>query len=370
MFAIPALLMNVISTAAVAPFGTHEFTGFGMPKQASTVAAEIDNVYNFITILSIFFFVIIVGAMLLFIMLYRRGREDGTQRIAEKTSTHNTPLEVTWTVIPLILAIAMFYVGMRGYLDLRQPPADAYTIDVTAKKWNWEFNYIDEVGQITLPDELVVPVNRPVKLNMMSMDVLHSCFIPAFRVKQDVVPGRYTYLWFTATEVGTYTLFCAEYCGTNHSNMIATVHVVPEDEFKAILAEKGNWIKNYSDEKLEWAGLRLYNTRGCTQCHSLDGSKLIGPSLKDTHDLWGENRVFTDGSEVTVDENYILDSLRNPQGNVVMNFTGAMPAQNLKLREMIAIARFIKMLNTVTDENGAVLPEPSDVQTIEEEAAE
>jgi len=356
---VTAINVTGVAAAFATPgFGDFEATGFGMPEQASTVAGEIDGVYNFITILSIVFFVLIVGAMLIFIVMFRRGSGDSV-RTAEKTSTHNTPLEVTWTVVPLLLAIAIFYVGMKGYLNLRQPPGNAYEIDVVAKRWNWEFTYTnDEAGSVTIPHELYVPVDRPIKLNMMSLDVLHSCYVPAFRVKQDVVPGRFTHLWFTATEVGSYTLFCTEYCGTDHSNMIATVHVVPQEDFESILAEKGNWIKDVPEINLKWAGAKVYSSRGCTQCHSLDGSSGIGPSFRELHELWGRNRVFADGSEAVVDENYIINSIRNPNGQIVSGYNAAMPAQNLKMREMVAVARFVKSLDTVTDESGTLMPIP------------
>ncbi|MEM7227761.1 MAG: cytochrome c oxidase subunit II [Planctomycetota bacterium] len=345
-----------------------EIRGFGMPEQASTVAAEVDFVYNFITWLSIFFFVAIVGVMLYFCVKYRRGHGDNV-RHAEQTSTHNTPLEVTWTIIPLLLAIGIFYVGMRGYLNLRTVPANAYEIDVTAKKWSWEFNYDDEAGSATTA-ALIVPVNRPVKLNMMSLDVLHSLFIPAFRVKQDIVPGRFTYHWFEATEVGEYDLFCTEYCGTGHSDMNAKVIVVEEEEFKERIKEEAEYINRYYEDKLQWAGLRIYQGRGCTQCHSLDGSEGIGPSFKQTYEMWGAERVFADGTSAIVDENYIMSSLRNPQDQVVANYAGAMPAQQFKLREMIAVARFIKSLNEVTDDAWVGLEEPADAQMSKEEAAE
>jgi cytochrome c oxidase subunit II len=249
--------------------------------------------------------------------------------------------------------IAIFYVGMEGYLNLRAAPLGSYEIDVTAMRWSWTFTHKNGCTQV---GELYVPVGRPVKLNMHSEDVLHSLYIPAFRVKQDVVPGRYTYLWFEATKPGDYDLFCTEYCGKDHSQMTARVIAMPEDEFQAKLQECADFIDKpeYAGDNLFKAGPRLYNR--CASCHTLDGKSSTGPSWKETHSLWGKERVLTDGSKVTVDENYIKESILTPQKHIVMNFTGAMPTfkGQLKEREVEAMVQFIRRLNEF-DEKGNYL---------------
>jgi cytochrome c oxidase subunit 2 len=318
-----------------------------MPESASTNSASVDPVYDFITWLCIFFFVLIVVVMGIFMVKYRRV--EG--RSAEVTATHNTPLELTWTIVPLILVIAIFYVGMKGYIDLRHPPENSYVVRVSAAKWTWTFSHDNGA---TMPSELLVPVNEPVKLVMTSQDLLHSLFIPAFRVKQDVVPGRFTYLWFEATKIGVYDLYCTEYCGTQHSMMIAKVHVVSREDFDRRIIDAANWIKPVPEDLLHVAGLKLYML--CKSCHSLDGKDGIGPSFQETHSLWGKSRVLRDGTNVTVDENYILNSIRNPQGQIIANKTGAMPLMPLKDKEVQAMIQFIRRLDEVVDAQGRPLP--------------
>jgi len=192
---------------------------------------------------------------------------------------------------------------------------------------------------------------------MTSNDLIHSLYIPAFRVKQDVVPGRYNYLWFEATVPGTYDLFCTEYCGKDHSQMLATVIVLPQDEYEVEMVKRANWIKDIPDEQLHLAGLRIYAR--CKSCHSLDGSTGIAPSFQQTHSLWGKERVLKGGGRKTVDEQYILSSLADPQGDIVENFTGAMPRFGLKDREVRAVVEFLRRLDEVVDQDGNPLhPEP------------
>jgi cytochrome c oxidase subunit 2 len=339
-------LFNSTITASTTEAGP----SFWMPLRGSSIAEQTDWVFYFVYWVSVFFFALIVGLMTLFIIKYHR--RAGHQE--EKTTTHHTALELTWTVIPLILVIVIFYLGLKGYTDLATPPAEAYEVNVTAKKWSWTFDHpngASEAGELTLP------LGRPVKLIMQSSDVLHSLFIPAFRTKQDVVPGRYTYMWFEPTREGVYDLFCAEYCGTDHSQMYAMVNVVPEEDFQRIIEQKARWIDEYEDDRLHEAGIKLY-TR-CESCHSLDGSDGIGPSFWATHNLWGKNRRLADGSDVVVDENYVLNSIINPNGQLVEGYAPAMPTfkGQLKPRELTALVEFIKRLDDVVDESGNVLIE-------------
>ncbi|MHC5025121.1 MAG: cytochrome c oxidase subunit II [Planctomycetota bacterium] len=336
--------------------------GFWMPPDASTIAPTVDRIFNFITWLSAFFFVLIVVLMARFMWKYRR--QSHTQR-AESQVSHNTPLEVTWTIIPLILVIAIFYAGMNGYIRMSQAPAGSYEINVTGQKWTWTFEHRNGCQQV---GELYIPVGRPVKLILSSQDVLHSVFIPAFRVKQDAVPGRLTTLWFEATEPGEYDLFCTEYCGTDHSQMNARVYAYEEDEFQAQLADCANWFDQGLEQgiPLPQLGARLYNR--CQSCHSLDGTNLVGPTWEG---LWertesGET-VFTDGSTLrdligdgrmfASPEDYLLQSVLDPQQKLVMNYTGSMPTFRGQLNEpkITALIEFIKNLDQF-DDQGNPLP--------------
>ncbi|MEX1310786.1 MAG: cytochrome c oxidase subunit II, partial [Candidatus Sulfomarinibacteraceae bacterium] len=209
-------------------------SSFWMPPQVSTVAQGVDWLFNFILAISVFFFLLIVVAMVIFVIKYRHREGQG----AEESPSHNMALELTWTVIPLILVVVIFVFGFKGYLDMSTPPSNAYEILVEGQKWNWSFTYPN--GYID--SNLHVPVDRPIRLVMSSQDVIHSLYIPAFRVKMDVVPGRYAKAWFEATEPGEYDLFCAEYCGTSHSDMIAHVVVHPVGEFETWLEKASNFL--------------------------------------------------------------------------------------------------------------------------------
>ena len=305
--------------------------GFWFPPQGSTVAENVDSVYFFILYVCTFFFVLIVGLMVLFMIKYRY--RPGVE--AEVTPTHNLPLELSWSVIPTLITIVMFWVGFTSYLDMRTPPSSSYEIDVVAKKWVWAFKYPN--GWID--NELHVPKGENVTLTMASDDVLHSLWVPAFRTKMDVVPGRYTQLWFNATIAGEFPLMCAEYCGQKHSQMVTKV-VVHETrgDFDKWLKIASNIHKNKSPVE---AGEYFYKTRGCIQCHSLDGVPKNGPSFKD---LFGKERKFTDGTSTVADANYIRNSTLEPQSKIVNGFRPIMPTFKGQLtdQDITAIIAFIK----------------------------
>ncbi len=336
-------VLDTISISSLAAADALPGRGFWMPERASTVAGDVDFAFNLITWISVFFFVLIVAVMAIFIVKYRRtnGRE------AEQTVTHHTALELTWTIIPLILVIIIFYVGMVGYLDLRTSPVDAYEVRVTGQKWFWTFEHPSGCIEV---DVLRVPVNRPVRLVMGSDDVIHSLFIPAFRVKQDVVPGRYTTLWFEATRTGTFDLFCTEYCGTGHAQMVGHVIVYDEDEFDDALRECREWIEDIDDAQLHLAGANLFNR--CQACHSLDGSPGIGPSFLETHEYFHDRRErdMIDGTRALVDENYLRQSILNPRWNTVAGYQpGQMPVfqGQLSERQLRSLIEFIKRLDEI-----------------------
>lgn len=303
------------------------------PKPSSTTAEQVDNLFYFILLVSVFFFAIIFGVMVLFLFKYRARPGES----AERSPSHNNSLEVAWTVIPGIFVAGIFFWGFVGYLDMRQPPDNSYEIQVTAKKWSWSFTYPN--GHVD--NNLHVPQGRPVRLVMSSDDVIHSLYIPAFRLKMDVIPGRYTTTWFESGSPGEYTLFCAEYCGTQHSNMLAKVVVHRSGEFEKWLEDAANFMETVTPAE---AGEILYQRRGCIQCHSVDGSAKSGPSFKD---VFGTQQALSDGSSVNVDENYLRESILEPQAKVRAGYKPVMPTYQgqLKDEEIAALIAYIKSLS-------------------------
>jgi cytochrome c oxidase subunit 2 len=316
-----------------------EGEGFGMnwlrsvllPTAGSPHAADHDAAFMFLVLLSTFFFLLIAGLIAWFVWKYRRrGPGERTPRI-----TQHLGLEIAWTLIPLAIAMGLFFWGFHDYMQASIAPSDAIEIQVTAKKWIWQFEY---PGGIRTLNELHVPLGRPVKLIMSSEDVIHSFFVPSFRVKQDVLPNRYTEMWFQPTEAGVHQVFCAEYCGTGHSDMLA--RIVVEDD-----AKYQNWLETGGDEgksmPLKEFGALLYESRGCATCHSLDGMRGQGPSFKG---VFGHTVELAAGKSVLADENYIRESILDPQAKVVKGFEPIMPTFQglLRQREMNALVEFIK----------------------------
>jgi len=308
---------------------------FWLPKPGSVGAADTDWLWGVLMGLSVVFALGIFAVMVYFVWKYQ-AKARSVNEVAEKTSDHNTALEITWSIVPLFIVIALFVWGFRGYMDLRTPPKDALDIQVTGQKWNWNFTYKNGLSD----NVLHVPVDTPVRLVLQSVDVIHSLYIPAFRVKMDAVPGRFTELWFQATDAGEYPVFCAEYCGTGHSKMITKVVVHPASGYESWLTEQG---KKLTDMPLPDLGKQLYEKQGCKTCHTVDGSPLIGPSWKG---LFGRSESFADGSSLKADENYIRESIVDPQKKIVQGFAPVMPAYQGKLsdRELTAIIEYIKTL--------------------------
>lgn len=311
---------------------------FWMPVRASSTAEDVDRVFDFIYWISIFFFALIVVLMVLFVVRYRR-REG---RRAEDSPSHNMWLETTWTAIPLILVIVIFWLGFRGFLRMRVAPENAYEIQVTGYKWNWEFTYPNGYVDAALH----VPVDTPVLLTMSSRDVIHSFYIPAFRVKRDVVPGRFSKVWFNATKAGEFNIFCAEYCGTSHSDMLARVVVHEPGGFESWLEDASNFLDRVTPAE---GGQMLYQQRGCATCHSVDGRALVGPTFLG---LFGREELMKDGDTVVADENYIRESIVAPQARVVNGYDPVMPTYQGRLsdREISAIIAYIKTLDGATQE--------------------
>ncbi len=352
---------------------------FSLLPTASNHAAALDNLYIFITVLCAISMVMIVGAQIYFMVKYRQTSPD------QKTDplTHNGKLEFAWSAIPAILLVVIFVWGEIDFMKMSTPPAEAIDVRVTGAKWFWKIEYPEFPGgpSATCPQfaktcdaevltpTLVVPKDVPVRLTMSSQDVIHSFYIPAFRTKKDVVPGRYTNIWFEALDagqepqpywrapegwggkqpewmnhvIGEYPIFCTEYCGDQHSAMLAKVVVVDSYEsYRTAMADITE-VKQGDGESTEAFGARLTGVYGCPACHSVDGSKIVGPSFKG---LYGKSESMTDGSSVKVDDNYIRESIYDPNAKVVSGYSPQMPSFKGQINEaqLNAIIDYIKSL--------------------------
>jgi len=305
---------------------------FWMPPEASTFAGDVDAIFDFIYWLNVFFFVAITGAVVYFAIKYRRKSDD---QLATSQVGHNTLIEAAWTFIPLLICIVIFVWGFRVFLDQSVAPDGAYEVKVTAQAYAWNYTYPD--GRVE--QELVVPEDTPVKLVMGSKDLLHSFFVPDFRVKSDVVPGRYTTVWFEAKQPGEHIVFCTEYCGSGHSAMMSKVVVKTKPDFDAWLKASG---PPDGVSLADW-GAQLYTSAGCAACHSLDGSKRVGPTWKG---IFGSERQLVEGEPVKADENYIRESILQPLNKVVAGYPPSMPSYQGQLSDakIDALVEYIKTL--------------------------
>lgn len=302
-----------------------------MPPEASDYARRVDNLYEFLLIASFISCVLVIGGLTYFAIKYRRRSEN------DKTAyiTHNNILEFSWSFIPFLIFMFVFVWGWMLYSQLRTMPKNALEIAVHGQQWNWTFVYKN--GRSS-SGELYVPINTPVKFVMSSKDVIHSMYIPAFRNKQDVVPGRYTAMWFKPDKIGNFQIFCAEYCGTGHSAMLATMHVVSKEKFE-------QWMQNnpYKGLSLADIGKKVYASR-CVACHNTTSARKVGPGWGG---IWGEQTKFQGGGSATVDENYIRESMLKPNAKVVAGYpANVMPSFSGQLneQEILGVIEFIKTL--------------------------
>jgi cytochrome c oxidase subunit 2 len=307
-----------------------------------------DDTFFFILGVSVTLLALNTGVMLYFVYRFSRKRHPRAEEVQE-----NVSLEVLWTVIPTILVLAMFYIGWKGFVYMRTAPPDAMVIKVTARQWSWTFDYAN--GKET--NVLKVPVGKPIKLLITSADVLHSLFIPAYHIKEDAVPGRETHLWFLPDELGSYDLFCTEYCGVGHSSMITKVEVMPQKDFEDWYKGGQTAAETRKHEAREHAtlpqkaapadeGAALMAAKGCLGCHTVDGSPKIGPSFKG---LFGKKEtVLHDGKEqeITVDEAFIHHKLLEPGDARIKGFPPIMPSQKgiLTDKQIDEIIEHIKTL--------------------------
>lgn len=309
-----------------------ESSHFWMPEDASVTAAGIDWLYMFMVWMSVICTLGIFAALAYFCVKYR-AKSRAANEIAEPSSDHNTTLEVSWSIIPLFVCIALFVWGFKGFVDLRTPPKDSLEIHAIGKRWSWSFQYAHGVD-----NSLHVPVDQNVRIVIQSLDVLHSLFIPNFRVKMDAVPGRYTDLWFRATKAGTYPVFCAEYCGTSHSDMLTNVVVHPPGGYEKWVAEQIEIANSLPPVEL---GKRVYEKQGCNACHTVDGTPKIGPTWKGAY---GKSHAIVGGGTVTVDENYIRESILDPQAKITDGYPPSMPVTKLSDREITGVIEYLKTL--------------------------
>lgn len=284
------------------------------PEAASSVSGRVDALFVFLTAVAAFFTLLICVLILWFGVRYRRKSPAN-----RANPPANPRLEVIWAAIPLVLSLVMFAWGAVVYSDMRQPPADAMQIDVIGKQWMWKIRHPPGRAEI---NTLHVPLQQPIRLRMISEDVIHSFYVPAFRLKQDVLPGYYTQMWFTPTKAGAYHLFCAEYCGTEHSLMRGTVFVMEPDEY-------ADWLAGETAEPPEVAGQKLYERFRCGSCHRNDGSG-SGPSLTG---LFGSKIPLRSGSIVVADDQYVRRSIKDPAAQVVAGYQPLMPNYGDQLNE-------------------------------------
>lgn len=308
-----------------------------IPEQASTMAPRVDNLLFFFVAVSVFFTVLIVGQLLYFSLRYKK-REGDDSHVGEESMSHEAAkkLEVAWIVIPLAITMVMFFWGAKLFAAMVTPPEDAMQFYVTGKRWMWKIQH--PTGQREI-NELHVPLGRAVKLTMTSEDVLHSFYVPAFRVKQDVVPGQYTTMWFEASKVGEYYLFCAEYCGTKHSGMIGKVVVLEPTDYEAWLSGGGGAASAGSSAA---QGAKLFSDLACKTCHT-SGPDARGPELAGA---FGSEVALADGTSVKFDEGYARESILAPTAKVRSGFAPVMPsfAGQVKEQDLLSLIDYIASL--------------------------
>ncbi|HUR22186.1 MAG TPA: cytochrome c oxidase subunit II [Vicinamibacterales bacterium] len=313
------------------------------PQSASSFSGDVDLLYFFILAVCSFFAILVSAAVVYFAIRFRRRDPDEVGH-----DIHGSiALELIWTFIPFVIAMVMFFWGADLFFRLSRPPADSMDVFVVGKQWMWKVQHPEGVREI---NELHVPINRNVRITLGSEDVLHDYYIPAFRVKMDAVPGKLTTMWFMATKAGTYHIFCAEYCGTQHSGMIGQVTAMEPNDYEAWLAggrSTGSAVEN---------GEKLFTSLACITCHKADSTGR-GPVLAG---VFGSTVQLMDGRKVVVDENYVRESIMNPQAKVVLGYQPIMPTFQGTVSEenLLQLIAYIKTLKAPASKAGAPAAAP------------
>ncbi len=321
-----------------------------LPEQASTFAARVDDLHIFVVSVTMIMSLGIGLTALFFFQKFRRTADN----LETRYYVPSTQTEFLFVSLPLVFFLLWFALGYRDFMFTRTPPKDAMNVYVMGKQWMWKFSYPEGPNGTNV---LHVPANRPVRLLMTSRDVIHSFYVPAFRIKQDVLPSRYTELWFEATKPGTYPVYCTEYCGLSHSTMVAEVVVLAEEEFEAWVKEQRRGDKQNRQDALADSSLvpetanmvlqgqRLVGQVGCLKCHTVSGEPHIGPTFLG---MYGRRQRLDDGRELQVDEGYITQSMMIPGLHIVDGYQNVMPTYQGKLHgaESAAIVEYIKSLST------------------------
>ncbi len=297
------------------------------PPEASPYAKQVDLLCVVLLVLAVFFTLLVAGLLLFFAFRYRAGSTANR----DHPTVDNYKLETFWTVVPLVMGLVIFVWAAKLYLDAYEPPADAQEVLCVGKQWMWKFQHAEGKREI---DALHVPLGRTIRVKLTSQDVIHSLFVPALRIKRDAVPGRYTTIWFKPIRIGTYPLYCAEYCGANHSLMVGTVTVMQPADYR-------KWLADLDGQPLGTTGADLFQSLSCVTCHT--GPDRQAPNLGG---LAGSMVKLTDGRTVIADDNYLRDSILNPKLQVVAGYKPVMPTfQGLLSEEDLAkLIHYIKSL--------------------------
>jgi len=311
--------------------------GNSLYTEASLAAHDVDGVFIFITVISAFFFIVTQSLLIYFAVKYRRRK--GVVTPTPYISGH-TMLEIIWVIVPSLLLVAIFAYGFVVFLKMRTPIPNAMEVHLTASQFSWNFKYPDGT---TALNELRVPLGKPVKLIMTSTDVIHGMFIPQYRQKQDVLPGRYTYLWLVPQKTGSFDIFCSQYCGSGHSLMRGTLIVMPPDQYAQWQAHEKQETAVTAALPLDKKGKEVVEHAGCLGCHTIDGTPKVGPTLKG---VFGRQVQLADGRTVSADEDYLRESVLDPNAKVVKGFQPIMPSfkATLKPDDISAIIAYLKTL--------------------------
>jgi len=331
-----------------------------LPEQASTFARHVDGLHYIVATTTVVFSILALGAAFLFALKYRARRANQSTPVV----VPSFKFELTIIVLPSVIFLAWFLIGFRDYVWMNTPPKDAMDVYVMAKKWMWKFAHPEGPNEVSV---LHVPKGRPVRLLMTSRDVIHSFYVPDFRIKMDVLPGRYTQAWFEATKTGRFQVLCAEYCGTLHSGMWAEVEVMEPEAYEEWITMQKRGLQSARDVgdipsdavlargSLIENGRRLANVHGCLKCHSTDGSPHVGPTWVN---MWGRKTTLQDGTTLVVDEGYMTESMMDPGAKVVAGFANVMPVYRGKLPAPDAAA-IVEYIRSLTDATTNAQPPPA-----------